>query len=166
MHIKKLVKDIELKSLSKSLKQLGSTIVFTNGCFDILHAGHVRDLNQAKVKGDVLIVAVNGDFSISSLKGSMRPINCLQNRIEVLAGLSCVDYLVSFDTKTPEYLLELCQPDILVKGGDYKSVNGVVGKDYVESYGGSVCLLQQIQGISTSSIIEKIKSVSIANGKK
>jgi D-beta-D-heptose 7-phosphate kinase / D-beta-D-heptose 1-phosphate adenosyltransferase len=159
MYIKKLIQEEKLKSLSKSLKQLGSKVVFTNGCFDILHVGHVRYLHQARAKGDVLLVAVNGDSSISSIKGSMRPINSLQNRLEVLAALSCIDYLVSFDTKTPEFLLELLQPDILVKGGDYKNVNDIVGKDYVESYGGNVCLLEQVPGVSTTSLIEKMKSV-------
>jgi D-beta-D-heptose 7-phosphate kinase/D-beta-D-heptose 1-phosphate adenosyltransferase len=159
MYIKKLIHEEKLKSLSKSLKQLGSKVVFTNGCFDILHVGHVRYLHQARAKGDVLLVAVNGDSSISSIKGSMRPINSLQNRLEVLAALSCIDYLVSFDTKTPEFLLELLQPDILVKGGDYKNVNDIIGKEYVESYGGNVCLLEQVPGVSTTSLIKKMKSV-------
>ena len=139
-------------------KKRGEKVVFTNGCFDILHAGHVSYLDDVYVV-TVPPLAVNGDSSIKSLKGHNRPINCLEYRLEVLAGLSSVDHLISFNEDTPENLLKIIKPDILVKGGDYTKSNQVVGKDIVESYGGSVCLLGQVKGISTSSIIEKSKTM-------
>ena len=134
----------------------GERIVFTNGCFDILHAGHVGYLKQARKKGDRLIVAVNADVSVSNLKGPGRPINSVDRRMAVLAGLNSVDWVVAFDDQTPERLLTLIKPDILVKGGDY-SRNEVVGFEIVDSYGGEVQVLNYFEDCSTTAIVKKIQ---------
>jgi len=132
-------------------------IVFTNGCFDILHAGHVTYLEQARALGDRLIVAVNDDASVSRLKGPGRPINSVDRRMAVLAGLGAVDWVISFSESTPESLLTEVSPDVLVKGGDY-GVEQVVGADIVRAYGGTVKVLGLVENSSTTSIVEKIRS--------
>ena len=134
----------------------GEKIVFTNGCFDIIHAGHVGYLDSARRQGDRLVLAVNGDDSIRRLKGPGRPINPLERRMAVLAALEAVDWVVSFDTDTPEPLLEAIKPDVLVKGGDY-SVEEVVGHEFVKRYGGEVKVLDFIDDISTTKIVERIR---------
>ncbi|OAI49469.1 bifunctional heptose 7-phosphate kinase/heptose 1-phosphate adenyltransferase [Gammaproteobacteria bacterium SCGC AG-212-F23] len=133
----------------------GKKIVFTNGCFDILHAGHVTYLQQAKQLGDYLIVAINDDASVTRLKGNGRPINHVEQRMAVLAGLGAVDWVTSFADATPERLLKKLQPDILVKGGDY-GIEQVVGAEIVYAYGGDVRVLGVIKNLSTTAIIEKI----------
>ncbi|EKD54695.1 MAG: hypothetical protein ACD_60C00057G0020 [uncultured bacterium] len=133
----------------------GKRIVFTNGCFDILHAGHVTYLQQAKQLGDHLIVAINDDDSVKRLKGAGRPINNVEQRMAVLASLGVVDWVISFKDNTPERLLKKIQPDILVKGGDY-SVDQVVGADIVRTYGGDVRVLGTIKNLSTTSIINRV----------
>ena len=135
----------------------GETIVFTNGCFDMIHAGHVGYLDSARRLGDRLVLAVNSDDSIRRLKGPGRPINSLERRMAVLAALEAVDYVVAFDTDTPEPLLEKVRPDILVKGGDY-SVDQVVGADIVKRHGGRVEVLDFVENISTTHIVQKIRS--------
>jgi D-beta-D-heptose 7-phosphate kinase/D-beta-D-heptose 1-phosphate adenosyltransferase len=135
----------------------GERIVFTNGCFDILHAGHVGYLEQARKLGDRLVVAVNGDDSVKRLKGEGRPINPVERRMAVLAGLEAVDWVVSFNDDTPEALLRLLKPDILVKGGDYDK-QGVVGWEIVESYGGEVKALDFLDNCSTTAIVEKVRA--------
>jgi D-beta-D-heptose 7-phosphate kinase/D-beta-D-heptose 1-phosphate adenosyltransferase len=135
----------------------GEKIVFTNGCFDILHAGHVTYLEQARAQGDRLIVAVNDDASVSRLKGPGRPINSVDRRMAVLAGLGAVDWVVSFAEDTPENLLEQLKPDVLVKGGDY-GIEGVVGASIVKAYGGEVRVLGLVENSSTTAIVEKIRS--------
>ena len=132
-------------------------VVFTNGCFDILHAGHVTYLEQARAQGDRLIVAVNDDASVSRLKGPGRPINSVDRRMAVLAGLGAVDWVVCFPEDTPENLLAQVKPDILVKGGDY-GVDQVVGADLVTAYGGIVKVLGLVENSSTTAIVEKIRS--------
>ena len=134
----------------------GEKIVFTNGCFDILHAGHVTYLEQARAQGDRLIVAVNDDGSVSRLKGPGRPINSVDRRMAVLAGLGAVDWVVSFAEDTPENLLAEVKPDVLVKGGDY-GVDQVVGADLVTAYGGEVKVLGLVENSSTTAIVEKIR---------
>ena len=134
----------------------GEKIVFTNGCFDILHAGHVSYLKQAKESGDRLILAINDDNSVSNLKGPGRPINSVDQRMAVLAALESVDWVISFGDSTPKRLLELIKPDVLVKGGDYSSKE-VVGYEIVESYGGEVNVLGFFRGCSTTSIVNKIQ---------
>ena len=139
-------------------KEHGEKIVFTNGCFDIIHAGHVGYLAQARKLGDRLIVAINDDDSVKRLKGSGRPINPVDRRAAVLAGLEAVDWVVSYSEDTPEELLMSLQPNILVKGGDY-TIDQVVGGNYVESYGGEVKALEFLDNCSTSAIVEKMKEI-------
>ncbi|UUY09951.1 bifunctional D-glycero-beta-D-manno-heptose-7-phosphate kinase/D-glycero-beta-D-manno-heptose 1-phosphate adenylyltransferase HldE [Pseudomonas sp. J452] len=135
----------------------GEKIVFTNGCFDILHAGHVTYLEQARAQGDRLVLAVNDDASVSRLKGPGRPINAVDRRMAVLAGLGAVDWVVSFAEDTPENLLRAVKPDVLVKGGDY-GIEGVVGADIVRAYGGEVRVLGLVENSSTTAIVEKIRN--------
>ena len=134
----------------------GERIVFTNGCFDILHAGHVGYLEQARKLGDRLVLAINSDASVKRLKGEGRPINPVERRMAVLAGLEAVDWVVSFEDDTPERLLELLKPDVLVKGGDY-SKEEVVGWQIVEAYGGEVKALDFLDNCSTTAIVEQIR---------
>ncbi len=136
-------------------KVKGKKIVFTNGCFDILHAGHVTYLQQAKQLGDYLIVAINDDASVKRLKGAGRPINNAEQRMAVLAGLGVVDWVTAFTDDTPERLLKLLQPDILVKGGDYTNEQ-VVGAHIVHAYGGEVRVLGVVKDISTTRIIDRM----------
>jgi len=146
-----------LKSLIAFERSLGKRIVFTNGCFDILHAGHVQYLNEAAQLGDRLIVAVNSDASVKRLKGETRPINTVNDRMAVLSSLAAVDWVISFEDDTPEALLEALQPDILVKGGDYTE-NQVVGAEIVHGYGGEVAILSLQEGVSTTRIIDSIRA--------
>ena len=136
----------------------GERIVFTNGCFDIIHAGHVGYLTEARKLGDRLVVAINDDASVRKLKGAGRPINPVERRMAVLAGLEAVDWVVSFAEDTPEALLESLRPEILVKGGDY-TIDQVVGGEFVQSYGGEVKALEFLDNCSTSEIVEKMKEV-------
>lgn len=132
-------------------------IVFTNGCFDLLHVGHVRYLAQAKSHGDILVVGVNSDSSVKILKGPTRPIQNENDRAEILAALTSVDLVVIFDEETPEKLIHQVRPDILAKGGDWK-IESIVGGTFVQSYGGKVLSLQFVDGKSTTKIIEKSKT--------
>ncbi len=146
----------QLQIAVQDAKDHAEKIVFTNGCFDIIHAGHVGYLSDAKKLGDRLVVAINDDDSVFRLKGSGRPINPVERRMAVLDGLEAVDWVVSFSEDTPESLLRSLQPDILVKGGDY-SLHQVVGGEYVQSYGGEVRALDFLDDCSTSAIMEKMK---------
>ena len=136
-------------------REAGERVVFTNGCFDILHAGHVAYLEQARGLGNRLIVAVNSDASVARIKGPKRPVNALARRMQVLAGLKSVDWVVSFDEDTPEPLLERFRPDVLVKGGDYER-HQVVGADLVASYGGEVQVLDRVEDCSTTAILDRL----------
>ena len=146
----------QLEIAVREAKQQGRRVVFTNGCFDILHAGHVSYLEEAKAQGDLLVVATNDDDSVHRLKGEGRPINPVDHRMALLAGLQAVDWVVSYAEDTPESLLEALSPDVLVKGGDY-SVDQVVGADIVRGYGGEVEVLQLVEDCSTSALVEKIR---------
>jgi len=146
----------DLIDMVQEAKDMGDTIVFTNGCFDILHAGHVTYLDEAAELGDRLIVAINKDSSVTRLKGAGRPIVKYDARALVVSGLESVDWVVGFDEDTPEWLLEKIQPDILVKGGDYRE-DEVVGAEIVRSSGGSVRVLSLVEMLSTSDIVERIK---------
>ena len=146
----------QLLTVIEDARAEGEKIVFTNGCFDILHAGHVSYLEQARAQGDRLIVAVNDDGSVSRLKGPGRPINSVDRRMAVLAGLGAVDWVVCFAEDTPENLLAEVKPDVLVKGGDY-GVDQVVGADLVTAYGGEVKVLGLVENSSTTAIVEKIR---------
>lgn len=152
-----VTEEILLKEL-QTRRNKGEKIVFTNGCFDILHIGHVAYLEQAKHLGDRLIVAVNDDASVSKLKGPTRPINTLEDRMGVLAGLASVDWVISFSEDTPERLIETIIPDILVKGGDYKDIHVLPGAKFVLDRGGQVKVLLQKDGRSTSKTIKTIMS--------
>src|SRR5499427_1398912 len=138
------------------LRREGKRIVFTNGCFDLLHPGHVRYLAQARALGDALIVAINSDRSVSELKGKGRPILNEQERAEVLSGLESVDFVIVFDEQTPQQLIAAILPDILVKGGDW-TIDKIVGREEVEAAGGQVYSLPYLEGQSTSEIIERIR---------
>jgi D-glycero-beta-D-manno-heptose 1-phosphate adenylyltransferase len=131
-------------------------IVFTNGCFDIIHAGHVDYLERARGLGDWLVVGLNSDDSVTRIKNQGRPVNKVQDRARVLAGLGCVDFVVAFEQDTPYELIKLVRPHILVKGGDW-SVDRIVGRDIVEGLGGKVFSLELKPGYSTTSIISRIK---------
>lgn len=135
----------------------GKKVVFTNGCFDLLHIGHVRYLQEARSLGDILVVGLNTDASVKRLKGPARPIQSESDRAQILAALACVDFTVLFDEDTPENLIREIRPDILVKGGDWK-IEQIAGGAFVKSIGGEVRSLQFIEGRSTTSIIEKSRS--------
>ncbi len=147
----------ELVAHLAARRDYGWQIVFTNGCFDILHAGHVSYLNRAKALGDILIIGVNSDASVSRLKGASRPINPLADRIQVLSGLGCVDYLVAFDEDTPSNLLQMICPDVYVKGGDYTKQT-LPEAPLVEQLGGVVEILPFLENRSTTSMIERISA--------
>lgn len=147
----------ELSRLIEGSKGEGLKIVFTNGVFDILHAGHLDYLKRSKKLGDILIVGVNTDESTKAIKGPDRPFNGEEDRAALLAGLECVDYVTLFSETTPIKLISLIKPDLLVKGADY-SADEVVGKDVVESFGGEVKLISFKEGFSTSKLIDKMKS--------
>lgn len=145
----------QLKISLDDARAHGEKIVFTNGCFDIIHAGHVGYLEQARELGDRLVVAINNDESVVRLKGPGRPINPVDRRMAVLAGLEAVDWVIAFEGDTPESLLEVLQPDVLVKGGDYDK-QGVVGWQIVEAYGGEVKVLSFFDDCSTTAIVAKV----------
>ncbi len=145
----------EAKYFAESLRQKEQKIIFTNGCFDILHAGHVEYLEAAKDLGDKLIVGINSDKSVKNLKGKNRPFNKLEHRAKVLASLRCVDAVVVFGDKTPIKLISAVKPDILVKGGDYK-INDIVGYEEVIKSGGEVVTIPLVKGLSTTKIIQKM----------
>ena len=144
----------KLISILQKEKKSGRKIVFTNGCFDILHVGHIRYLQKARSLGDILVIGLNKDSSVRVIKGPSRPINSQENRAEVLSALSCVDHVVLFGESTPLGLIQKIRPDFLVKGGDWKKKE-IVGSDVVESYGGKVRSLAFIVGFSTTKMINK-----------
>ncbi len=147
-------KENVLKEISQK-KREGKQIVFTNGCFDLLHIGHIRYLTQAKALGDILIVGLNSDSSIKALKGENRPIISQAERKEMLLALKAVDFVEFFNEDNPLNLIKEIKPDILVKGGDW-SVEQIIGSDFVNSYGGKTLSLQLVEGFSTSNIIDKV----------
>ena len=134
----------------------GRTVIFTNGCFDLLHIGHVTYLQEAAELGDVLIVGVNSDRTVRQLKGIQRPIVPENERAAVLAALDCVDHVVIFDQATPLDLLKHLRPDVLVKGGTY-SVAGVIGREVVEAYGGRVCVTGQVEGLDQPAAGQRVR---------
>jgi len=147
----------ELKVIIARLKKDNKKIVFTNGCFDIIHQGHTTLLQKAKSFGDILIVALNTDGSVKRLKGDARPINKLDIRLKAMAELGQVDFATSFNEDTPLNIIKELKPDILVKGGDWKPEE-VVGKTVVETYGGRVETIPYVKGFSTTDIIEKMRN--------
>jgi rfaE bifunctional protein nucleotidyltransferase chain/domain len=146
----------ELKLERERLRRAGRMVVFTNGCFDLLHPGHVRYLQQARGLGDALIVALNSDRAVSELKGAARPILRERERAEVIAALGCVDYVTVFDDISPRAVIAALLPDVLVKGGDW-GLDQIIGREEVEAAGGRVLSLPFVAGCSTSEIIGRIR---------
>lgn len=152
LKIKPLDTIIRLRARFRELKK---RLVFTNGCFDILHVGHVRYLNQARQLGDILVVGVNSDSSVRRIKGSLRPVTPENERAEIVAALSSVDYVFLFDDLTPQRVIDRIVPDVLVKGSDWH-ISRVVGRSTVERSGGSVRTIPVVEGASTTDIIQKV----------
>ena len=149
----------ELLRARARLRAEGRRLVFTNGCFDILHVGHVRYLSEARRLGDALLVAINSDASVRALKGAGRPILSEAERAEILAALSSVDFVTVFEEESPRALISEVLPDVLVKGGDYR-LDEIHGREEVERAGGRVLSLPFVEGASTTGIIERIKAVT------
>ena len=147
-----------LKNKLEALRKEGKKIAFTNGCFDILHVGHVRYLREAKKAGDILVLALNSDSSVRTIKGEERPLVCEEDRAEVLAALEFIDFITIFPESTPLELINHLKPDILIKGGDWAE-DKVVGRDEVKKWGGRVAIIPEVEGKSTTNIVEKIKRV-------
>jgi rfaE bifunctional protein nucleotidyltransferase chain/domain len=155
MESTKLFPAVALAKRLDSLRREGKRIVFTNGCFDLLHPGHIHTLTQAKALGDVLVVAINSDASVKRLKGERRPILNQEERAVMLSALAMVDYVTIFAENTPLEVIRLLLPDVLVKGGDW-GADAVVGREVVEANGGEVVLIPYQTGFSTTDIIERI----------
>lgn len=153
--VKKFKKLTELQKIREDIRRRKRKVVFTNGCFDLLHSGHVHLFREAKKLGDVFIVAVNEDESVRRLKGKSRPIFTLEERLEILGAVEAIDYLTSFSEDTPQRVIAALLPDILVKGGDWKPEE-VVGKKEVEGAGGRVVIVPYLEGRSSSEIIDRI----------
>ena len=158
MSFKTKIQTIESsREVIQDLKALTHKIIFTNGCFDILHLGHVSYLESAKKEGDFLIVGLNSDASVKRLKGNERPIKDEQTRAAVLASLAYVDMVILFEEDSPKQLIEAISPNVLVKGGDYKKED-IIGADYVEANGGEVVIIPFLDGHSSSTLIDKIRN--------
>lgn len=154
--MKKIYSREKLKKKIDTLRDKGKKIVFTNGCFDILHVGHTRYLIEAKKHGDILVLGLNSDESVRALKGDKRPLVPENERADVVASLESVDYVTIFHELTPLELIEYLRPHVLVKGGDWKEKD-VVGRKSVKEWGGKVVIVPEIKGSSTTNIIEKMK---------
>jgi rfaE bifunctional protein nucleotidyltransferase chain/domain len=151
------VRGLELAlAFRKRCREERRRVVFTNGCFDLMHIGHVRYLNQAREFGDCLIVAVNSDRSVREIKGSGRPLFPEAERAEVIAALACVSYVFVFDERTPQRVIDAIVPDVLVKGADW-GPGEIVGRETVERAGGTVCSVPLVEGVSTTAIIAAIR---------
>lgn len=152
----KIIQRSDIPTLKEQWKQNGTKVVFTNGCFDILHAGHVRYLQAARELGDCLVLGLNSDESVRRLKGPTRPVNCEDDRAEVLAGLKAIDHVVIFSEQTAEELVREIEPAVYVKGGDY-NVKALPEAEIVAAYGGKTVLIPEVPGRSTSNIIKKMR---------
>jgi len=158
--IRKLASDMAtLTAALAPRRAAGARVVFTNGCFDLLHPGHVRYLGAARALGDLLVVGLNGDASVRRLKGAGRPILTLAERAEVLAGLEAVDHVIAFDDDTPRALIAALRPDVLVKGADWAEAD-IVGRDEVLAHGGHVERIEVVPGVSTTQLLRRIRSGS------
>jgi rfaE bifunctional protein nucleotidyltransferase chain/domain len=155
MSLQKIRSLNEIVQSRSRLRDLGRKLVFTNGCFDILHVGHVRYLNHARALGDALVVGVNSDRSVRELKGTSRPIVPEAERAEVLAALACVDFVFIFDDPTPQRVIDAIVPDVLVKGADW-DISEIIGRETVENAGGVVLNLPLVEGSSTTDLIRKV----------
>jgi rfaE bifunctional protein nucleotidyltransferase chain/domain len=147
----------EVITVAARARSSGKVVVFTNGCFDLLHRGHVHILRQAKAAGDLLIVAINSDQSVKAIKGPTRPVCSQMDRLELIAAMEMVDYVILFDEPEPSALIAAIKPNVLAKGGDWDK-DDVVGKDIVERDGGRVLLVPYLSGYSTSEIIERVRN--------
>ena len=147
-----------LKDKLDALRREGKKIAFTNGCFDILHVGHVRYLTEAKKTADILVLALNSDDSVRAIKGERRPLVCEMERAEVLSALECIDFVTIFPELTPLQLICYLKPDILIKGGDWPE-DKVVGRDEIKEWGGHVTIIPEVAGKSTTNIVDKVISV-------
>ncbi|MFH1848425.1 MAG: D-glycero-beta-D-manno-heptose 1-phosphate adenylyltransferase [Candidatus Omnitrophota bacterium] len=154
----KIQSQASLRAIIRSLKKQGKRVVFTNGCFDIAHRGHVEYLKKARAKGDILIVAVNGDRSVKKIKGPGRPLNSIADRMAVLSAFEFVDYVTSFNEPTPLEIIKKLRPDVLIKGADWKAKD-IVGRGVVESLGGEVATVSYRKGYSTTELIRRIGSL-------
>jgi D-beta-D-heptose 7-phosphate kinase/D-beta-D-heptose 1-phosphate adenosyltransferase len=152
----KIVGRAPLAEAVRNLQRAGKKVVFTNGCFDLLHVGHVRYLQQARELGDALVVGVNSDASVRRLKGPGRPLTPARERAEILAALACVDFVTIFSGSTPLALIRALGPDVLVKGGDW-AVDAIVGREVVEGRGGKVVSIPFVKGRSTTAVIGRIR---------
>jgi rfaE bifunctional protein nucleotidyltransferase chain/domain len=156
--IPKLAPDLAtLRTVLDRERAAGRRVVFTNGCFDLLHPGHVRYLAAARALGDVLVVGLNGDASIRRLKGAGRPVLTVDERAEVMAGLAAVDHLIVFDDDTPRAVIAALLPDVLVKGADW-ATEDIVGREEVEAAGGRVARIDLVPGVSTTELIRRIRT--------
>jgi len=164
-HRKKIASWGEAQDISARLGRDGRKIVFTNGCFDLIHVGHLRYLNEARKYGDFLIIGLNSDRSVRTIKGPGRPIIPEDQRAEVLAGLEVIDLVVLFEQPDPHELITFLRPDVLVKGGDWP-LDRIIGKEVVEAGGGRVLTIPLTPGVSTSTIIDRIVSLHNVLGKK
>lgn len=160
--MEKIVDIKSIKKLSEKIRKEKKTIVFTNGCFDILHAGHVEYLKKSSEFGDVLVLGLNSDYSVRMIKGEKRPVICQEQRALVISSLSCVDYVVLFDEPDPENLIKTVKPDILVKGADW-SEDQIIGADFVKAEGGRIKRIEFEHKISTTQIIKKIGKIYYGN---
>ena len=158
----KILERNALKDKLEELRKKGKKIAFTNGCFDILHVGHVRYLREAKKTADVLVLAINSDSSIRSIKGEKRPLMNEKERAEILAALECIDFVTIFHELTPLELINYLKPDILIKGGDWPEEK-VVGREEIKKWGGRVAIIPEVEGKSTTNIVEKIKKLYCSN---
>ena len=160
-HRDKVMSREKAAEMAASVQKGGGKVVFTNGCFDLLHAGHVRYLFQARAMGDFLVLGLNSDQSVKSLdKGSDRPLVPQDQRAEVMAGLAAVEAVVIFDEETPARLIETVKPDVLVKGGDWP-VESIVGADFVQARGGEVHSIPLVQGLSTTNLAKRIRKAEL-----
>jgi D-beta-D-heptose 7-phosphate kinase/D-beta-D-heptose 1-phosphate adenosyltransferase len=158
----KILERTTLKDKLEELRKKGKKIAFTNGCFDILHVGHIRYLREAKKTADILVLALNSDSSVRSLKGDERPLIPEKERAEIIAALEFIDFVTIFPELTPLELINYLKPDILIKGGDWPEEK-VVGREEIKKWGGRVAIIPEVEGKSTTNIVEKIKKLHCYN---
>jgi rfaE bifunctional protein nucleotidyltransferase chain/domain len=151
-----------LKNKLEELRKEGKKIAFTNGCFDILHVGHIRYLREAKKTADILVLALNSDSSVRAIKGEKRPLMSEEERAEILAALEFIDFVTIFQELTPLELINYLKPDILIKGGDWPEEK-VIGREEIKKWGGRVAIIPEVEGKSTTNIVEKIKKMYCSN---
>jgi D-beta-D-heptose 7-phosphate kinase/D-beta-D-heptose 1-phosphate adenosyltransferase len=160
--MKKILERNVLKNKLEELRKEGKKIAFTNGCFDILHVGHIRYLREAKKTADVLVLALNSDSSVRAIKGEKRPLMSEEERAEILAALEFIDFVTIFQELTPLELINYLKPDILIKGGDWPEEK-VIGREEIKKWGGRVAIIPEVEGKSTTNIVEKIKKLYCSN---